>query len=403
MPAEASVSENPHGSETVKTHRIAVVGCGAFARMVHLPNIQANPRAELVMTCDQDQGLAEESRATFGARRASGDWREVVAADDVDVIVLATHTNLRRDLIVPALAAGKPVLVEKPLANSQEEMIEIVREVRRTGVPVCVGHNRRSSPGVLDLKRLLDKAIQEGGALVPAVDRSAGGTRAELPEERQIQLLIRVNDDCRSWVDWIYWDREGILFAEMVHFIDVALWLNPSPPVRVFAEGSARGNFTLLIRFQDGSLTTIQQGLAGHFDYPKELFEVTTRHVTLALDHHVELRQRGLADEPFRRVYPFGPIPDGQSGEGIEGFHQAVTRAREATARRGGPPAYISPDKGHAAHLDRFLDCVEGRGPNPCDVADAVVVTRIALKLLDAIRLGMPLTVGPEDWHIPAG
>jgi len=213
---------------------------------------------------------------------------------------------------------------------------------------------------------------------------------------------MRVNDDCRSWKDWIYHDAEGILFAEMVHFIDVALWLNPSPPVRVFAEGSARGNFTLLIRFQDGSLTTIQHTLSGHFDYPKELFEVSANHVTLAMEHHVELRQRGLSDEPFRRTYPAAGRQEEAASAGIEGFHRAVTDASEQAQRTGDPPAFISPDKGHAAHLDRFLDCVEGRGENPCDVADAVVVTRVALKLLESVRLGIPLPIGPEDLHIPS-
>jgi hypothetical protein len=62
----------------------------------------------------------------------------------------------------------------------------------------------------------------------------------------------------------------------------------------------------------------------------------------------------------------------------------------------------VSPDKGHARHLDRFLDCIEGNSENPCDVVSAVVVTRITMKLLESIRLGHPLPIGPEDWHIPA-
>ena len=382
-------------------HRIAVVGCGAFARGWHLPNILASPRAELAVICDADPQTADECRRSFGAGRAATDWHEVVDDPTVDLIVLATHTNLRGDLIIPALKAGKPVYVEKPLANTEAEMLKIVQAVRETGVPVCVGHNRRSSPAILDLKRLLDKALSSPGGGLPSVDRSHGGERQTLPEEQQIQMLIRVNDDCRSWKDWIYSDRYGILFAEMVHFIDVSLWLNPSPPIRVLAEGSARGNFTLVIRFQDGSLTTIQHTLAGHFDYPKELFEVSANHVTLVVDHHVELRQRGLVDEPFRKTYPFVQDTDEQAGDGIEGFHRAVTRSFEEARTAGTRPAFISPNKGHAAHLDRFLDCVEGRGENPCDVAGAVVVTRITLKLLESIRLGFPLPVGPEDWHIP--
>ncbi|UCD28229.1 MAG: Gfo/Idh/MocA family oxidoreductase [Planctomycetota bacterium] len=382
-------------------HRIAVVGCGAIARDFHIPNIMANPRIELALTCDVDSSAAKECARQFKAGRASADWHEVVEDPDIDLILLTTHTNLRGELILPALKAGKPVYVEKPLANSLTEMLEIVGAVRETKVPVCVGHNRRSSPGILDLKRLLKKAVQGEGGWLPSVDRSHAGTREKLPEEQQIQILMRVNDDVRSWKDWIYHDREGILFAEMVHFIDVALWLNPTAPVRVFAEGSARGNFSLLIRFQDGSLTTIQHTLCGHFDYPKELIEISANYVTLTLDHHVELRQRGLIDEPFRITYPFMQQAGEDRLEGIEGFHQAVTRTFEEAQKKGTQPAFITPDKGHAAHLDRFLDCIEGKGENPCDVVAAVVVTRIALKLLESVRLGLPLPIGPEDWHIP--
>ena len=368
-----------------------------------LPKLKANPRMELTVVCDAVPSAAEECQRQFGARRAYTDWGQVVADPDVDLILLATHTNLRRDLIVPALKTGKPVYVEKPLADTEAEMLEIVRTARSTGVPVCVGHNRRSSPAILDLKRLLDKARRGAGACLPSIDRSKGGRREMLPEELQTQLLIRVNDDCRSWVDWIFSDPQGILFAEMVHNVDVALWLNPSPPVRVFAEGSARGNFTLIIRFQDGSQATIQQTLVGHFDYPKELYEAAAGHVTLAVDHYVELRQRGLADEPFRQTYPFPDETGRTCSDGIDGFHAAVSRAFAEADKTGKPPAFVSPDKGHARHLDRFLDCLEGRGENPCEAAGAVIVTRIVLKLLQSIRLGMPLPIGPEDWHIYAG
>jgi predicted dehydrogenase len=276
-------------------------------------------------------------------------------------------------------------------------MLEILRATRGTGIPVCVGHNRRSSRAILDLKRLCTRAASCDHVMPPSVDRCGVNTHPPLPDPRQVHILMRVNDDRRSWKPWIFSDEQGILFAEMVHFVDVALWLTPSPPVRVFAEGSPRGNFALVIRFADGSLTTIQHTMIGHFDYPKELIEVSLNHVTLAMEHHVELRQRGLPDEPFRVTYPFS-TPDGcQDAGGIEGYHRAVTAAFEQADRTGEPPAFVSPDKGHANHLDRFLDCIEGTGPNPCDVEGAIDVTRVTLKLLESIHLGQPVSVDPQE------
>lgn len=380
-----------------------MVGCGAFARLYHLPIIRSNPRAELAVACDISLDAARDCADCFHAGRASADWHDVISDPQVDAIILATHTNLRSELIIPALRAGKPVFVEKPVANTDTEMVEIVRASRETGMPVCVGHNRRSSPAIHDLRRLLEKARRGPGGHLPSVDRSNGGKRAPMPQESQTQILMRVNDDCRSWVEWALTDAEGILFAEMVHFIDVAMWLmTPLPITRVFVEGSAQGNFTLIMRFADGSLATVQQTVCGHFDYPKELIEATAGHVTLAMEHHVELRQRGLEAEPFRRTYPFKSIGGRLENGGIEAFHKAVTETFENARRTGSPPVFISPDKGHAAHIDRFLDCIEGRGENPCDVVDAVRVTRVALKLLESVRRGQPVEIGDRDWQIEA-
>ena len=383
----------------MSVHQVAVVGCGAFARGWHLPNVRDNPRTELAIACDVEREAAEQACRDFGGRHIETDWRAVVDNPQVDLVILATHTGLRKELIIPVLYAGKPVYVEKPLAATVPAMLEIVRAARETGVPVCVGHNRRSSQAMLDLKRLLDKALAGSEGSPPSVDRRDVGVHASFPEQKQVMMLIRVNDDYRSWKNWVFFDPQGILFAEMVHFVDVAMWLNPFPPVRVFAEGSARGNFTLLMKFADGSLATIQHTMVGHFDYPKELIEVSVNNVTLAMDHHVELRQRGLSDETFRQTYAF-KTPDGSDElGGIEGFHAAVTRAFERAERTGASPTFISPDKGHAAHLDRFLDCIEGKAENPCDVADAVAVTRVTLKLLESIRLEQSVVIEPEDWQ----
>jgi predicted dehydrogenase len=381
----------------VSIHQVAVVGCGAFARGWHLPNIRDNPRTELAVACDVDSKVAEQACRDFGGRQVGTDWQAVVDNPQVGLIVLATHTGLREELIIPALCAGKPVYVEKPLAATVPAMRDIVRVARETGVPVCVGHNRRSSQAMLGLKRLLDKALACSEGSPPSVDRREVGDHASFPEQKQLMMLIRINDDYRSWKNWVFFDPQGILFAEMVHFVDVAMWLNPSPPVRVFAEGSARGNFTLLMKFADGSLATVQHTMVGHFDYPKELIEVSVNNVTLAMDHHVELRQRGLSDENFRHTYAF-KMPDGSDDlGGIEGFHAAVTRAFKRAERTGTLPMFISPDKGHAAHLDRFLDCIEGKAENPCDVADAVAVTRVTLKLLESISLEQSVVIEPED------
>jgi len=384
----------------MKVHKLAVVGCGMLAQGCHLPNSVRNERLSLEITCDVDPEVADFCRRKFAAKRACSDWREVIDDPEIDLVVLATRSDVRADVICPALEAGKAVYTEKPLAESAEEMERILKAVRTAAPPLCVGHNRRSSPAILHARRLLQK-VRAGAEIVPcAVDRAHGRIGRLLPEQAQTQILMRINDDCRSWKEWVFNDAKGVGFAEMVHFIDLALWFNASAPVRVLAEGSPRGNFVYAIRFQDGSITTLQHTLAGHWDSPKELIEITANHATIVVDHCMEVRQRGLADEPFRTTFPLDKGAELTQTAGIAGFHEATDQAWR-TAKPGEPPIRIAPDKGHYTHMNRLLDCMEGKGDNPCDAESAIVTTRLTLRLLESLRLGLPVAVGPEVWHIP--
>lgn len=67
----------------------------------------------------------------------------------------------------------------------------------------------------------------------------------------------------------------------------------------------------------------------------------------------------------------------------------------------GEKPRWLDVNKGHYAHMDRFIDYLEGHGPNPNNVESAVPVNLIALKLLESVRLGLPVIIGLEDWQIP--
>ncbi|MCX5642247.1 MAG: Gfo/Idh/MocA family oxidoreductase [Candidatus Omnitrophica bacterium] len=386
--------------EKTKIHRVAVVGCGALAQAAHLPNIQRNPRFELVLTCDREEKVAEMCRAQFGAQRAETDWRKVVTDPEVDLIVLATHVNLRGELIIPALKNGKPVYTEKPLSPDDREMREIVKTTRETGIPVCVGHNRRSSPAMLEFRRLLEKARSGVSPTRPSVDRDLNRKITIDHKEARTQILMRINDDDRSWKDWGFRDAQGTMFAEMVHFIDLALWFNEGSPVRLFAEGAPHGNFTLVLKFSDGSITTMQHTRIGNFDYPKELFEATTRYITVALDQHIEVRQVGMADEPVLQTFPYAEDCGWAKQEGMTGYFLSLIEERKQALSENRPLRFLNVKKGHYQHLDRFLDCLEGKCPNPCDAESAVPVNRLAMKFLESAASGLPINLGPEIMEV---
>ena len=156
----------------MKRHRVAVVGCGALARGAHLPNCRRNRRVELVAVCDIDPRAAEQCREKFGAARAETDWRRVVAAADIDVCVLCTHTNLRGEFIVPALESGKAVYTEKPLAPSRKEMLDAASHAALGQMPAAAG--LRLDIATTVGARMIPKAAELAGAWVkPGFDDQA--------------------------------------------------------------------------------------------------------------------------------------------------------------------------------------------------------------------------------------
>ncbi|MFP4027294.1 MAG: Gfo/Idh/MocA family protein [Candidatus Brocadiia bacterium] len=365
------------------TLKTAVVGCGQIARATHLPNIVRCEQLVLETVCDIKPEAAEKAAQDFEAETWCTDWREVIGSGEIELVVLCTHTELRCELIVAAMEAGIPVYTEKPMASSEEELARILECARATKVPCCVGHNRRSGPAVLEFKRLFDKACEVGASQPASMDRT-GGKHPRVDEERQAQLFLRVNDDSRSWKDWVFEDEMGIIFVEMVHFADLALWLMQSEPVEVTVSGSHIGNATTVIRFQDGSMTTLFHTMVGNFEYPKELYEGTVGNVTVVMDHHLEVRQCGMTDEPFRTCFPAKGGQTAENKQGIEAYYAALKRFSQSEENLSKPTV----DKGHFNHLCRFAEHIEGKGENPCPVEEAVLSTRVAMRMREAVVSG---------------
>ncbi len=129
-----------------------------LARSQHIPNIARSPRTVLHTCCDLSGPVLDECRNTNGALHVTQHYHEAIADPEVDAICLATTERLRLPLISAAAEAGKPVYCEKPVAATLEEMYEVQRVVRKAGIPFCAGHNRRSSPAMVDARSLRQHA-----------------------------------------------------------------------------------------------------------------------------------------------------------------------------------------------------------------------------------------------------
>jgi len=122
--------------------QIALVGAGHMGRL-HARTIAARADARLVAVCDVDATAAAALAETYGAR-ALGEVEGLAGA--VDAVVLAAATSAHRDLALPLIRAGVPLLVEKPLAGTAAEAREIARAAERAEAVLQVGHILRFDP-----------------------------------------------------------------------------------------------------------------------------------------------------------------------------------------------------------------------------------------------------------------
>lgn len=135
------------------TVRIGVIGAGVMGAE-HARLLREETRdAVLVAVCDADVSRA---KASCGAGQLFTDPLELVASDTIDAVVIASPDITHADLTIACIAAGKPVLVEKPLGTTDADALRVVEAEARAGKTlVHVGYMRRFDPAYGELRNAI--------------------------------------------------------------------------------------------------------------------------------------------------------------------------------------------------------------------------------------------------------
>lgn len=218
--------------------KTAVVGLkmgAAHAWAYHL-----SEKSELRWVVDLDLELASSLAEELGCK-ATTDWKEALA--DVDAISFATPHHLHYPMALEALKAGKHVLMEKPLANTEEQCLELIQVAEENNAVLMLAYIVRFRPDVIALKEALDSG-EYGQAF---------------------------NAEC--WIEGFLTPRPnewfakkdqlggGVLFSHGCHYVDILLWLLGKPE-RVTGLGTrlgtewmeGEGTSHALMRFESGAL-----------------------------------------------------------------------------------------------------------------------------------------------------
>jgi predicted dehydrogenase len=114
--------------------------------------------ARMSVVCGRDEDKVAAAAAKLGWEGHTTDWRALVESDDIDLVDICTPGDTHREIALAALAAGKHVLCEKPLANSvaeAREMAAAAAQAQTRGVRAMCAFNYRRVPAVALMRRLV--------------------------------------------------------------------------------------------------------------------------------------------------------------------------------------------------------------------------------------------------------
>lgn len=252
---------------------VAFIGGGSFTRSTILPVMKANGSFAMRalattggVSTGQTAGVEEFSYLT-------NDYREVLADEGVDLVVVSTNHASHAKFVTEALEAGKSVYCEKPLCLTLEELDAVERAYRASGAHLFCGMNRRFAPAIAQIRSELKTAE------VPAVYDyivNAG----EIPSDHWTQ------DEAVGG---------GRIIGEACHMVDVIQSLDDSTIADarlVFADApgyTCKDNVLITLRMTSGAIANIVYTSMGSKKYPKEELRVFSAGNVYEMSNYVGL------------------------------------------------------------------------------------------------------------------
>lgn len=313
--------------------RLGVLGAGSFASQVILPKLSKIDDLSLVGISSGRGLTAAEAARRFKFHFAASEQEALLEHESINAIAVFTRHHLHPDQVAAALAAGKHVFCEKPLAIERAGLQKVVEALQASDRILTVGFNRRRAPLMVKLKAHFH------------------------PLQSPLTMHYRVNAGELPADHWLLDPEQGggRLIGEGCHFIDAMTDLCGSLPraVRAQSRGDRSGaeDFVVNVEFVDGSLGTLTYTASGDRSQGKERLEVFGGGRSAVLDD-------------FRRLETY------------------------AQGRRSVDRAWLRQDKGHRNLWRAFVDAVKRGGPPPIPYEQLITVAAATLAADEALRTG---------------
>lgn len=262
----------------MSTRKLKTGVIGLNVGQSHIQNYQRLQNAELVAVCDLDEIWLKHCQQTFGVAQAYTNVEAMLAQSDVEAVSVCLPVYLHLPVTLACLAAGRHVLVEKPMAHTATEAMQMTEAAKAAGRVLMISYNQRFGPDMQFLKRYAEAGHLGEIYFARAVWRRPLGMLPEPLVERATGL------HSRNWFNEAA--KGGGVGRDLgAHMIDLALWVMGFPAVadvtgrsyanfgpahvRQFGERfrfDADDHTVGFVRFQNGASLQIEMSFGQYVD-----------------------------------------------------------------------------------------------------------------------------------------
>lgn len=233
--------------------KFGLIGYGAWGQC-HARAIAETNGTELVAICVKSDSSRDKAKADFPGIAVYADYRELVAREDIDAVDIVLPTFLHYEVALAALELGKHLLLEKPMALTQEHCRELMDTATAKGLTLAIGHELRLS--------------SQWGRIRSLIEEDAIGS----PQYALVELSRKpYRPGADGWRSDIARVGNWIL-EEPIHFFDLARWYLSEHGNPVSVSGAANSihadnqelqdNFSAILKWKGGAYAVVSQTLA---------------------------------------------------------------------------------------------------------------------------------------------
>ena len=368
----------------MKTITVGVIGWG-FMGQTHTHALRSIPlfypgaefEVKLGCICSRRIEKAREAMHACGFERCTDDYRELLAMEDIDVVSICTPNDQHEEMVLAALAAGKHVYVEKPLAVTAQSAMRMAEAAEKSGVNHRIVFNNRYFPATMRAKQIIDE------------DRIGNIMQFQARYHHSGSI------DPKKPIGWKQQMQGGVLLDMGSHVLDMMTWLLGYPK-KVFCktrtlyasrptkdggvETALSDDYALAIfEMADGATGTIEASKIATASNDDLTFEI--------LGDKGALRWNSM--EPNYLEYYDCSAPGAPMG-GLRGYTRIETVARYPAP--GGaflpPKNTIGWERGHTHSFFTFLDDIAHGRRSECSISDGARLQRLMEILQASDRAG---------------